>query len=145
MKLTDDLRKYIKTIEGHIAYTAGKQHQIEVLQEVNRTLTIDLEEAHKLWGETTIELAAVEEENTALRESLKLIETTHGVDPNTNMCTLAERFRVVLSDMVRMYSALELEKELLGAKVKSGEQEIIILETEVTDEKAKNIENTHPG
>ena len=44
-----------------------------------------------------------------------------------------ERIRIILFDVVRMYSELELGKELLEARVKSGEQEIIILRTEVSD------------
>jgi hypothetical protein len=107
-----DLADYVKNVELE-KLAAAKMidlaaEEMEGSRRIIGELRIDLEELHKLWAETITELVDSEKENASLHESLKLIETTHGIDLDNNMCELAERFRVVLFDVVREY--IELEK-----------------------------------
>jgi predicted nuclease with TOPRIM domain len=97
MRLIDNLKDFSLDLAD---YVKAKDQEIEQLKaEIEKRKQVALALQDKLF--------VFEHENTSLHEALKLIETTHGVDLNTNMCELAEMFRVVLFDVVSEYNKLE--------------------------------------
>jgi hypothetical protein len=114
MKLIDDLKMFFSSnnreIEGLKAIIEVQKNRLTELSVENDNLNqdfIDLMEHHET---DMADYGKMEDENIYLRETLRLIETTHKIGPDNNWCDLAERLRIMLFDVVRMYS--ELEKEI---------------------------------
>jgi hypothetical protein len=121
MKLIDDLKTLFNTKNQRIAdqfrIITDQANRLEVLevkmnQQDDDFITLaehhdkDMVDYGKLEADVRYYKGKFEEEYTYRQ---RLIENGHTVDPETKMCALSEKLRVILFDVVRMY--VELEKE----------------------------------
>ena len=102
MKLTNDLREVVKTIEQTIEYTEGKQHQIEALQNAAVTYRKVISEHTDIVIDKDQEIFNLKAMNEIQKN--RLTELSVKVD---DAMKFVDQVRIVLFDVVRMYGELE--------------------------------------